>query len=170
MVGSGVMLLIQNTTGLIGGEVTNTRFAPTGGGWDIFVNSNPNTPRFGIDGNNYFSGVTYVSTWTGGFGQAAYVKQIDSCQYFSGASTVDLRTVKKVIYSSLASNLTLNGTVVTNRIPGEEFWIYNQSSTYNVVIDGSITDTGSSITLTPNTKAIFMVCDYPYDRKLTRMT
>ena len=170
MVGSGVMLLIQNTTGLIGGEVTNTRFAPTGGGWDIFVNSNPNTPRFGIDGNNYFSGVTYVSTWTGGFGQAAYVKQIDSCQYFSGASTVDLRTVKKVIYSSLASNITLNGTVVTNRIPGEEFWIYNQSSTYNVVIDGSITDTGSSITLTPNTKAIFMVCDYPYDRKLTRMT
>jgi hypothetical protein len=169
MVGSGVLLFIQNTTGLVGGEVTNTRFAPTANGWDIYINSNPNPVRFAVDGNNYFSGVTFINTWTGGFGQAAYIKQIDTCQYLSGASTVDLRVAKKVIYSNLSENITLNGTVVTNRIPGEEFWVYNQSPTYSVTIDSSITDTGSNITLAPGTKAIFMVCDYPYDRKLTRM-
>jgi hypothetical protein len=167
LVSSGVLIAFLATVGGIGGNVKGNQFSPLTNGWDIYVasatNSNNSAP-VSIDANNYFVGVTSIPV--DGNGQFnGCVRQNSTSRYIATAGaqpTIDLRNQNKIITNN-AIGTTINS--ISNAFAGMELWIYNYGAG-NTVIDGSLTSTGSPVTLTQSQKALFTVGGFPYTGKL----
>jgi hypothetical protein len=167
MVQSGVLLAVNVSASVGGGSISGTRFAPTGGGWDVYVNgaiSGLLVSPIQIASDNYFSGQMTVVEQGSGLYSAA-VLQGSSTGFFTANTPLDLRTCSKVTISSAPG---FNLTVINGRIPGCELWVKNAGAGA-VTIDAALMDTGAASNIAAGAHAIFMVLGFTASGKLTRM-
>jgi hypothetical protein len=159
MVQSGTLIAVNVAQGIIGGEISGIRFAPTATGFDIYVGDKVNgingQPII-IDSNNYFSGQMSIKTDGAGLTSAA-VRQTAACQYVVSAITLDLRAANKfAVFNASGFNLT----TITNRIPGMNMTIYN-SGVGTVTIDAALMVSGVASSIATGVSKNYMVLGFP---------
>jgi hypothetical protein len=158
MVQSGTLIAVNVSQGIIGGEISGIRFAPNGGGFDIYIGdklNGVNAPPLIVDSNNYFSGK--LSIKTDGAGQTSgAVRQTAACQFVPGATTLDLRSANKfVVFTASGFNL-IN---ITNRFPGMTMMIVNNGAAA-VTIDASLMFTSVASTIAPGAAKQYLVLGF----------
>lgn len=161
MVGSGVQILIDDTSGLFAGSLSNTRFAPTTNGWD-FVNAGKmnagNTAPFVVYSNNYWDGL-FLNVPNATTLNPTAVIQSGNCQFLPAlpSPAIDLRTANKFVCNN-ASGFTIS--TINNMIPGMELWINNNGSGTITIASGLMAN-GVASNIATNVSKIYMVSSYP---------
>jgi hypothetical protein len=158
MVQSGTIIAVDVTAGIIGGEISGIRFAPDGGGFDVYVGdklNGINAQPLIIDSNNYFSGQMSIKTDGAGL-TAGAVRQTAATQFIAAATTLDLRAANKFsVFNATGFNL-IN---ITNRFPGMTMMVSN-IGVGTVTIDASLMSSGVASSLATGVSKQYLVLGF----------
>jgi hypothetical protein len=167
MVGSGIMLFLNATSGIIAGSLSNVRFTPESNGWDFVNDSKINagySSPFVVKSNNYWNG-KFLNVPNATQLNPTAMQQNSSCVFMPGVVDIDLRTQNKfMVFNASGFNIT----TINNAIPGMELWVFNCGSG-TVTIDASLMYGGAASSIAANVTKIYMVCAYPGYGKLIEM-
>lgn len=167
-VGSGTLIWVAAS--VRGGLVTNSTLTPLSGGHTLYVssgNSGINHTPFTFDSSNFTQGLINIIQDGNGNYAAGLEQASNNCYYLASTQAINLRVANKFVVNPNGTTFT-GVTTISNRIPGMELWVWNESGVNTFTIDPALIYRGSGVVGALSAKR-YMVGGFPANGKLIEM-